>query len=234
MICYNAPMRFAVLLTFTLWGCSKSSQSGLPPATDWSADDVTAGAGNVKPKGVPEGSPHGGGGDVHAGALEGDDDNNDEAPNDDVHRNLGGGTGATGGTATDVTKLGLESPDPNRPIDPSHRIRGIIKLSSKIHPSLKPDGPIFLIVKRPGPDGQPMGSPLAVDKVLWTGDGLGFELTERQAMISGTEMTGEVIVIARYDQDSDAMTKQPGDVVGMARVKIPADGVVIELDTLLP
>ena len=39
--------------------------------------------------------------------------------------------------------------------------------------------------------------------------------------------------MARVDQDQDAMTKEPGDVTGMARVKIPATGVVLELDTIL-
>ena len=44
---------------------------------------------------------------------------------------------------------------------------------------------------------------------------------------------GEVIVTARYDQDGDAMTKQPGDITGQARLKLPAANVQIVLDTVL-
>jgi hypothetical protein len=40
--------------------------------------------------------------------------------------------------------------------------------------------------------------------------------------------------MARYDQDSDAMSKQPGDVTGQLRVKIPAVNVKLALDTVLP
>ena len=53
-------------------------------------------------------------------------------------------------------------------------------------------------------------------------------------MVAGTELTGDVVVSARYDQDSDAISKQPGDVTGQLRVKVPADKLVLTLDTILP
>jgi hypothetical protein len=99
---------------------------------------------------------------------------------------------------------------------------------------VKPGTAIFLIVKRAGPDGGPVGSPLAVDKLAWRTDGVPFELTDAQAMVAGTELTGDVVVSARYDQDSDALSKEPGDVTGQVRVKIPADHVKLTLDTVLP
>jgi hypothetical protein len=40
--------------------------------------------------------------------------------------------------------------------------------------------------------------------------------------------------MARYDQDSDALTKEPGDVTGQVRVTIPADHIKLSLDTILP
>lgn len=40
-------------------------------------------------------------------------------------------------------------------------------------------------------------------------------------------------MIARYDQDGEGTSSQPGDVIGMARVKVPADNVVIELSTVV-
>jgi hypothetical protein len=42
------------------------------------------------------------------------------------------------------------------------------------------------------------------------------------------------VITARYDQDSDAISKQPGDVTGIARVKVPATNVELKLDTVLP
>ena len=49
-------------------------------------------------------------------------------------------------------------------------------------------------------------------------------------MIAGTKLEGEVIISARYDQDHDAISKQPGDVAGTLKVKVPADNLVLVLD----
>jgi hypothetical protein len=100
---------------------------------------------------------------------------------------------------------------------------------------VKPGTAVFLTVRRAGDDGAPSGPPLAVDKLTWSGgDSLPFELTEAQAMVAGTDLSGDVVVMARYDQDTDASSKQPGDITGQARVKIPADHVKLTLDTVLP
>ncbi len=218
-------------------GCSKKSQEGLPPATEWQSSDQAAGD-VTKPRAVTPPSS-----DPHAGMNLGDMSGGGES--DDPHAGIpgappinpgqsphGGGMGA-GDPTVDVTQMGLSAPDKNRPMDPNRRIRGVLKVNTKAKDKLKPAGAIFLIVKRPNADGQPTGAPLAVDKITWTKEGMAFELTEAQAMVAGTELTGDVLVMARYDQDSDAMTKQPGDVMGMTRVKIPADNVVLELDTVL-
>ncbi len=53
-------------------------------------------------------------------------------------------------------------------------------------------------------------------------------------MIAGTQLTGDVVVIARYDQDGDAISKQPGDVLGQLHVTVPAENVVLTLDNVLP
>ena len=58
----------------------------------------------------------------------------------------------------------------------------------------------------------PVGTPLAVEKLTWSNGDLAFELTEANAMVGGTELTGEVVVTARYDQDSDTLTKEAGDI----------------------
>jgi len=144
---------------------------------------------------------------------------------------------ATGGAphgmiGTDVSKMGLPPPDPSRTLDPSHHVSGVVQPAPAVASRLRDGGAVFVIVKRDD-HGQPSGPPLAVQKLTWK-PGLAFELTERQAMIAGTELTGDVIVTARYDQDGDALTKQPGDITGQAKVKVPADRVALALDTVLP
>jgi hypothetical protein len=129
--------------------------------------------------------------------------------------------------------MGLPPPDPNRQIDPNHRITGTVKPHMKAADRLKAGGAIFLTVKKAGADGAAVGGPLAVEKLTWQAGEVKFQLTEAQAMTAGTELVGDVVVTARYDQDGDAISKQPGDVVGSARVTIPADNVTITLDDIL-
>jgi hypothetical protein len=42
-----------------------------------------------------------------------------------------------------------------------------------------------------------------------------------------------VIVQAHFAQNGDALSKDPGDLIGQTRVKIPADHVKIVLDKML-
>jgi len=222
-----APLVLATLVA----GCSKKSQDGLPPAQDWQGGN-TAPVGTVdKPAGGAAGGGMAAGGmaNPHAGM----DMSNPHAGMDMSGGDPHAGLDMSGGGGPDVTQMGLSSPDPNRTIDPTRRIKGVLKVDAKAKDKVKAGGAIFLIVKKAGADGQPSGPPLAVDKVMYQ-DNLAFELTEANAMVAGTELTGDVVVSARYDQDSDAISKQPGDVTGQARVKVPSDGVQLMLDTVLP
>ena len=81
--------------------------------------------------------------------------------------------------------------------------------------------------------GNPSGPPLAVAKLTWKGDNLPFELSEADAMVGGTELAGDVVLLVRYDQDGDALSKQPGDVTGQLKLKIPTDHADVVLDTVL-
>jgi hypothetical protein len=217
-------------------GCSKKGQDGLPPATEWQAEPAAEpGASLAPPPGMGgrRANPHAGLGmgdssnpsNPHAG-LDMDDPSNPHAglEMDNPH----------GGAGTDVTKLGLAAPDPDRAIDPSHRVAGTITIDARLADRVKTGTAVFLIVKRAGADGAPSGPPLAVDKLTWSGNGMAFELTEAQAMVAGTDLSGSVVVMARYDQDSDALSREPGDVTGQVSVKIPADHVKLVLDTVLP
>lgn len=215
-----APLVVASLLAVA---CSKKSTEGLPPAQDWGSQQP---GGQMQAQPQPKAmNPHGTPDDPalppgHPGM-------DDQLP--PGHPPMPGGSA----TGPDVTQMGFSAPDPNRKVDPNKRIRGTIKVGAKAKANVKAGGAIFLIVKKADANGQPSGPPLAVDKVTYA-DGLKWELTEANAMVAGTELTGEVVVTARYDQDSDAISKQPGDVTGMTKVKIPADNVELELDTVLP
>ena len=219
-------------------GCSKkkNESEGLPPAQSWSGDP----SGVAQPAQQPA-NPHGGAADPanpHGGAVPdmpnphgGGDPSNPHAGVD-----MGGGNPANphAGMGADVSQLGLPPPDPNRPIDPSHHVKGVVKIHPKAKDRVKAGAAVFLIVKRADDSGQPTGTPLAVEKLEWgSGDSVPFELTEKQAMIAGTQLTGDVVVIAHYDQDGDAISKQPGDVMGQVKVKIPADNVNLFLDDVL-
>src|SRR5262245_63686291 len=236
-------------------GCRKKIQDGLPPASDWQASSQTAPSETAPTvpddmplppppsMGAARRSPHAGDMEAdpsnpHAG-LDMSDPSNPHAGLDmsdpsNPHAGLDMSDPGNPHAGMDVTKLGLAAPDPNRTIDPSHRVTGVIVVDPKAKDRVKPGTAVFVIVKRAGPDGAASGPPLAVDKLSWRNDGVPFELTDAQAMVAGTELSGDVIVTARYDQDSDALSKQPGDITGQIRVKIPADNVKLSLDTILP
>jgi hypothetical protein len=198
----------------------KNKSAGLPPAQEW-----TASTDNLPPAGAAVGgaNPHGQV-NPHAQANPPGDQPDMPPGHPPIDNPHGGGT--------DVTKMGLSSPDPNRPINPNNKVTGVIKIHPKAKDKVAAGGAVFIIVKR-SVDGAPSGPPLAVDKLEWGKGDLPFEVSEKQAMIAGTELTGEVVVTARYDQDGDALSKQPGDVSGSVRVKIPADKVTLTLDDVL-
>src|SRR4051812_33046109 len=202
-------MRWFLVAAILAGGCSKKSAEGTPPANEWAQNGagamVQTGPNAIPPPAPPPGmAPRGGtgmggGDDPHAGL--GIDING--AQGDDPHAGLDM-NGAGGGT--DVTKLGLPPPDPDRAIDPTRYVKGVIKLHPKAKDRAKAGTPVFIVVKRADASGSPVGTPLAVDKLTWNNVDLQFELTEKQAMVAGTQLTGDVIVQARLDQDSDALT----------------------------
>jgi hypothetical protein len=203
---------FVAAAVVALVACKKERASGLAPAQDWNADQ--AGMAPQQPPANP-----------HAGM----DPNNPHAGVD-----MGGGDPSNLHAGADVGAMGLPPPDPNRKIDPTHHVKGVISVSPKTADHAPKGGVVFLNIRRADASGQPLGPPLAVARLTYDGGDLPFELGEAQAMIGGTELVGDVVVTARYDHDGDAMSKQPGDVVGSQRVNIPADNVKIVLDTLLP
>ncbi len=212
--------------------CKDKKSEGLPPAQEWSSSTGAPMPPAPTPKPGMGANPHGGAaaGDPHAGMNMG----GGAAGDPHAGMDMGGGAANPHGTGSpDVSKMGLAAPDPNRKIDPNHRVTGTIKVHPKAKDRVKAGGAVFVVIKKADANGQPSGPPLAVDRLEWK-DGLEFKMTDAQSMIAGTELSGDVVVTVRYDQDSDAISKQPGDVVGTARVTVPADKVAILLDEVLP
>ena len=209
-----------VCLSLAAGACSKDDHKdyrGLPPANTWQAPDPAAAA-----------AAPGGSNDPHAGM-----DMNDPHAGMDMNNPHAGMDMDDGGAGVDVTQLGLPPPDPERAINPDKFLRGTLKPSAETKARIPPGAVIFLSVKRADPAGQPTGASLAVKRLQLSSWPLWFELTEADAMIGGTAFDGDVVITAWSDQDQDAIGKQPGDVQGQVRAKIPAKDLVLVLDKIV-
>jgi hypothetical protein len=163
------------------------------------------------------GDPHGGmnmGGDPHGGMNMGGD----------PHAGMGG----------NPAMANMQPPDPERKVDKSKFLRGTIVATGDARGKVKQGAILFLAV-RPINEltGETIGSPLAVERIDIDKLPVRFELTGEHAMSAGTDFSGSVRIDARVDGDGDAISKEPGDVVGSVKAKIPAKGLKLPLDTVL-
>jgi hypothetical protein len=196
----------------------KKSTSGLAPATDWQAANPGGSGGTDPGAPPPMTNPHG------AAGMDPNNPHGAMPPGGDPHGGMGG---------TDVTKMGLPAPDPNRPINPNNVLSGSIEAGAMAD-KLKAGTAVFLKVQVAGPDGAALGPPVAVEKLNWAGASIPFTLSEANAMIAGTQLTGNVVITARYDQDGDAISKQTGDVIGVVKATVPSKTLKITFDSVLP
>ena len=119
----------------------------------------------------------------------------------------------------------------NLPTPPSGEITGELRVADSMKDKIAAGDTIFVMARNAA-----TGSLIAVVKVQAGGAfPLPFKLTGSDIMHSQTALAGKVKVEARVDKDNDAMTKNPGDVVGEAKelVSIPASGVVVTLEKTL-
>jgi hypothetical protein len=153
--------------------------------------------------------------------------------------------GACGGASSAEPTLRGEAPaeDPasHRATDPPTQGTSPSDSTSKLvasgtlrfGPTAKAGTSVFLIVKRADAKGDPVGPPLAVDKLTYAGADLPFVLDSSNAMTPDADLGGDLVVTARYDQDGDALSKEPGDLTGKVRVKAPATKVLLVIDTVV-
>lgn len=238
-------------------GCDRKEKKGLPAATDWQspalgsappvpqgAGPSAAGGGGNPHAGVPGAPPIGGSGDPHAG-VPGAPPLTDEQmaagmAGGNPHAGVPGApplddTGGGGAMAGGDPAMQLPPPAADRPIDPSKYLAGTVVVPAASQGKIPSGAAIFLSVRPVDAAGNAGGMPIAVDKLVATGSWpLSFRITEAQAMTAGTAFAGPVVISARFDQDGEARSKQPGDISGVVNATIPADNLVINLDTVQP
>lgn len=116
------------------------------------------------------------------------------------------------------------------PAGPGGKVSGTITLDPARAADVKAGAALYIIVRRDAGEGQ-KGMLIASKKVEVTGPGmfpLNYEVGPENVMMGGNSLDGQVRVEARVDQDGDAISKSPGDVVGAkaGAVTVGAPGAV--------
>ena len=116
-------------------------------------------------------------------------------------------------------------------------LEGTITLDPGRSADIKAGGVLFIIVRRDAGEGQ-KGTLMASKRLEVTGPDmfpLSYEIGPENVMMGGSSLDGVVRVEARVDQDGDAISKNPGDVVGAraGAVTVGASGIDFVLKDLL-
>ncbi|OGQ05802.1 MAG: hypothetical protein A2W61_06805 [Deltaproteobacteria bacterium RIFCSPLOWO2_01_44_7] len=103
-------------------------------------------------------------------------------------------------------------------------LAGTIIIDSKLHKKIQPSDTLYIIAKKG--DGMP---PLAVKKMAVGAFPLKFELGSQDIMMHGASLEGDVILVARIDQDGMAGPPQKGDLEGRTAKPISIGDQSIEI-----
>lgn len=107
-------------------------------------------------------------------------------------------------------------------------IRGTIDVKAELKDKVQPTDTVYIIARK----GE-AGPPLAVKRVATPTFPLTFELNEGDVMMGGP-FEGDVSLTVRVDKDGDAMSKNPGDLVGKAPgVKVGDTAANVTIDQTL-
>jgi hypothetical protein len=104
------------------------------------------------------------------------------------------------------------------------RISGVVEVEPDLAGSVPTGATLYLIVRVAGRE---TGAPLAVQQTPAPSFPYSFEITERDSMIEGTPLIGEMSITARLDQDGDAFTTSPGDLSGETSPVVAGDSDVV-------
>lgn len=120
------------------------------------------------------------------------------------------------------SELGSAMDTPSPAVDKP--ITGTVSLDPKLKNAWPKKFVIFLVAK--GPEG---GPPAAV-KRLTEKPPFSFILSSADAMIPGSPLQGPLRLTVRVDQDGDAVTRTPGDLLGAAEKEVqPGDSIAITI-----
>lgn len=110
------------------------------------------------------------------------------------------------------------------------RISGTVQVADELADRLPANAVLFLVARIAGREG---GPPLAVQRHAAPRFPLDFVISEADSMVPNTPLVGDLIITARIDQDGNAMTSTPGDLLGQAGPASAGDtGVVIVLSEM--
>jgi hypothetical protein len=115
-------------------------------------------------------------------------------------------------------------------------IHGEITIKPELLSKIKANSIMFVIVRRYAPKGQKgmMIAAIKVENIRTDRFPLRYAVTPKDAMM-GAPLAGKVQVSARIDQDGDAISKQPGDLIGSAEkaVMVGVNPVKFTIDSSL-
>jgi hypothetical protein len=137
----------------------------------------------------------------------------------------------TGAAAETVAAPASTSAMDGLPELPSGEIRGTLAVADAVKAQVAAGDVIFVMARNAA-----TGTLIAVTRLEAPAQfPLAFELTAANVMHTKTSLAGKVRLEARVDKDRDAMTRNPGDVVGDLPdlVAVPAESVVLTLSHAL-
>jgi tetratricopeptide (TPR) repeat protein len=112
-------------------------------------------------------------------------------------------------------------------------VQGVVTIDSKMKSKLDGKAVLFIIARSGGTAG---GPPLAVKKIERPAFPLTYTLGPEDVMMQGMPLSGKIAITVRLDADGNAMTRQPGDLIGEYKnnpVEVGAQKVDIVIDRAL-
>jgi tetratricopeptide (TPR) repeat protein len=109
-------------------------------------------------------------------------------------------------------------------------VQGVVTIDAKMKSKADGKAALFIIARSGGAAG---GPPVAVKKIERPVFPLSYTLGPEDVMMKGMPLSGKITISVRLDADGDAMTRQPGDLVGEYKnnpVEVGAQKVDILID----
>jgi cytochrome c-type biogenesis protein CcmH len=115
------------------------------------------------------------------------------------------------------------APTPGQPI-----LSGTITIDDALKDKVPANATLFIVARAEGGG----GPPALVKKVAGVSYPYTFALEAGDVMMQGAPIPDKLVLTARVDQDGDAMSRSPGDLMGMVKVPVErnATGIALTVD----